>query len=1145
LAVCIIELELALHELTCCHCILTFRTGEVVANAQQPEWLDELIGVVRQLCPEPEKDQLDDAPQEARNLGRVSPDAELGPGWFWIGLAGRPVESDQLEAAYLAPVEGARERKFQLIETIQIGNVLKVRVARHAPATGLFLWTPVRPPGLLEKSLLEGLISIDRFTLIGRFAAGHADSIATDQNGSSRPELNAGQQRAWTACCSPGLHLVWGPPGTGKTKVIAQSLQDLIARGKSVLLVSMTNIAVDNALAKAAAAGPAPGVMIRVGTPHLTEIAQNPAICLQKLIDERQAAPEQERRRLEEQISTLSADPALVGLARLDGELEDFDLYAYREAEARVARAATLASSVAEITELRHQESDAALHLADLDDRLRMVHAEYMEAATARRYIASATDCQRTQDDLRLALGNAELAISKLEDECDRLNAELAEARERRRFGHHHLRTLLKGNSRHLDEAVARKNEREERLKILAPQLARRIDSDLRAALPHTPESLADLDRLVATAEGKAREARASSRFRAERVRELVAEVEQLRREPEPTAADSELVSDAQLRDLPRKAAERTGLEARASEIQRDIDHLEREHERVVSRMRRETSQVRKEIVRDARVVAATLAMLRLRLELRDRDYDFVIVDEVSAACPPEVVYAASRALEGVTLLGDFLQNGPIMPDEFRDSAEDAVLRWYGQDCFGLFGIRDAASAQDSPGCAALTEQYRFGPVINELANAVAYRGVLRASGGTSGHAEDAEIVIVDTDGLGDELAAIRRKPSGGVAGWWPIGVLLARALAEHRVRQAEEEGEPTSMKAGILTPYRDEQQLVQDILNESGASPHIEVGTSHRFQGREFDTVIFDLVEDGSGWIAQGDLKGTKWQADGLRLFNVGITRARRRLYLIANVATIHRSRSGPLHAVRQLIDSEKVQVVRAAEILGLLEAPGEDPVVTEIWHALRGHATLIDLFDEDHLPDELCRRIDAAQERIWLWSPWVGRRSEQLLPHLSAAQGRGVRVHPVVLPRDQVNMHLKSRHEELAAQIAGTVYLAKEHQKIIIIDRSLTFIGSMNVLAHVPGGRLEVMALFESSMLVERLLKHERADQLGRPPACARCGTPVRHVRVFSDSGERRLYWLCVADMDGERCNWRHPFPDEPGTRNQPRQTRGRRTI
>jgi hypothetical protein len=59
---------------------------------------------------------------------------------------------------------------------------------------------------------------------------------------------------------------------------------------------------------------------------------------------------------------------------------------------------------------------------------------------------------------------------------------------------------------------------------------------------------------------------------------------------------------------------------------------LEDKHERVVSRMRKESSQVRKEIVRGAEVVAATLGKLRMSQELRERDYDYVIVDEVPAA---------------------------------------------------------------------------------------------------------------------------------------------------------------------------------------------------------------------------------------------------------------------------------------------------------------------------------------------------------------------------------------------------------------------------------------------------------------------------------------------------------------------------------
>ena len=239
-----------------------------MTDRQRPSWLDELIGIVKRLCPDPGKDIPD---SKARVIGRVSPDAELGAGWFWIGLGGRKLEDDQLEAAYLAPAEGARRLKFQLIETLHDGNVLKVRVAEHAPTEGLFLWSPARAPGLLEKSLLDGLSSIDRYALVSQFAQGRADvapaSLALGGNQALNAEqLNAEQWRAWRACRSPGLHLVWGPPGTGKTKVIAQALQALIADGQSALLVSATNIAVDNALAKAAAiVRPAPGVMVRAG----------------------------------------------------------------------------------------------------------------------------------------------------------------------------------------------------------------------------------------------------------------------------------------------------------------------------------------------------------------------------------------------------------------------------------------------------------------------------------------------------------------------------------------------------------------------------------------------------------------------------------------------------------------------------------------------------------------------------------------------------------------------------------------------------------------------------------------------------------------------------------------------------------------
>jgi hypothetical protein len=105
------------------------------------------------------------------------------------------------------------------------------------------------------------------------------------------------------------------------------------------------------------------------------------------------------------------------------------------------------------------------------------------------------------------------------------------------------------------------------------------------------------------------------------------------------------------------------------------------------------------------------------------------------------------------------------------------------------------------------------------------------------------------------------------------------------------------------------------------------------------------------------------------------------------------------------------------------------------------------------------LRRRLDNARERVWLWSPWVGQSSRDLLPHLRAAQDRAVLVHPVVLWPEEVQPGLRSLHQEIGAVLARTVYLKNMHQKIIIIDdlsrpaRAVATNGSPSDPGHKPG--------------------------------------------------------------------------------------------
>jgi hypothetical protein len=1081
-----------------------------VAEPKQPHWLAQLIGIVEPLC-RPDSDAAASKTNDKR-IGAVISDAERPAGWFRLGLRGRKLDSDQLDGGYLAPAKG--EQRYQLIEALQEGNILRVRVAEHAPPNGLFLWVPGHPPGFLEKSLLDGLASIDRFDLINRFAAGIPDPVPPRREGWQAHGLNDEQGHAWTACTTPGVHLVWGPPGTGKTQVITAALRTLIADGKSVLLVSGTNVAVDNALERAARTidpPPAPGVMVRVGTPHLPAILDNPAVCLDALIRDRQTALEQKRLAVHERIAELKSDPVLARLDSVRAEVAQFHAAEYKAAAARIADARRLAQAKADLEALEGQEATQAETISRLRGK-----AERLASAW------SATESARGEFEWIRALR----PVQALKWERDNRVAELTAARAQRRFGHRDLKDRLKDAEDRLVRAANALGYTDVTTVIRDPDALIRWHQQ--RAAPHTEASVQRLVADFTEAETTAKRAAEKLKDIQRKANEQASRISTASQQPTATGADYELVAWADQNDLPGKLADLTRQEHQAADILRKIGELEKEHERILGQMRTDAAQVRREIITRANVVAATLAKARLQPAIRERDYDYVIVDEAAFACIPEVVCAASHATKGVALLGDFLQNAPIPPDAYkREKCHDPLAgRWYQQDCYASFGIKDPASARRSTGCVTLVQQHRFGEVINDLANAVAYDGILQVAPNDARPVPRQEVTLVDVDDLGVELAGVRRVPGEGR--WWPVGELLARTLAER------------DGAAGIVTPYKLQFELIENLLAASDSDPRIDVGTSHRFQGREFDTVIFDLVEDGTGpldsrsWVARATLNGSAWEAGGVRVFNVGITRTKKRLYVIASGKAVETALEGPLRALDRLVGEGRVRKVRAREILRLAEPPANDPVVSEIWQALHDHATVVNLYDEDTLPDELRQRLDEAKERIWLWSPWVGRRSEEMLPHLRAAQDRGVRVHVVALPRRGVTGALKPRHEDLAAQIDKTIYLQNEHQKLIVID-DLTFIGSMNVLAHVAGAgrRLEVMALFRSEPFANRVLEQERTDELAFPPTCPNCKTRVVHVKKKDD----RLHWVCRTPDDKPGCGWSQIFSDRPKTRNQPR--------
>lgn len=546
--------------------------------------------------------------------------------------------------------------------------------------------------------------------------------------------------------------------------------------------------------------------------------------------------------------------------------------------------------------------------------------------------------------------------------------------------------------------------------------------------------------------------------------------------QPGPQPDDRTTVEAAERAGLPALEAERTALHGKAATTLKRCRDLEKQHEQLLKEISRLRTRAEPDIIRNPKVVATTLARMRINKAVAAGPYDVVLVDEAVA----------------------------------------------------------------HPGCAALLTTHRFGPDLTELVNRIAYGSTLPdgprldSAVVARNREEDPEIVLITTDRLGDEGLGVARTPRKGKGRWWTAGSVVAQALAEHHRDQGE--------SVGIVTPYNAQADLTHDWLADQGSlhrSPPVEVRTAHRFQGREFDVVVLDLVEDGRtlGWTGLGDLGSDRdFVRTGARLFNVGATRARRRVYIVAAWSAASRAATGTVLAhVREMATpgpDRRVLGVRAAHLLGMeeseLSAEDSTAIQREIWQAFDGHVRWDAVYDEhDYFPAAL-DAIDTAKESIWLWAPWYYTRLWDVLPHLNAARLRGVRVVVFVAEDSDEGLQRQRRHPnavtaadaarrlpELQAGVGQVVRIRTMHQKILVVDERTTFLGSLNTLSHRPrgsGARREIMVRFRGSRFARTLLEHEHASALFRPAVCTRCGSEMeaRKYKINQKKAPRSHYWV-----------------------------------
>ena len=283
-------------------------------------------------------------------------------------------------------------------------------------------------------------------------------------------------------------------------------------------------------------------------------------------------------------------------------------------------------------------------------------------------------------------------------------------------------------------------------------------------------------------------------------------------------------------------------------------------------------------VVCEARVVMCTLTSAYLSPLMTDQRFDVLVAEEAGMATLPSLFYAACLCTARAIMVGDPRQLPPIV-----QSSDERVRRAIGRNVFDV-AIPDPARSDI---VAMLSVQYRMHPAIGALVGALFYDGRLR-------HAADraatdalaarppfpgAPVVVVDT-----RSRTTCQRSAKGMSRVNPASAEITADLAAEAVRGG-------AASIAVITPYAAQAADIRRLLAARRIGDAVECSTIHRFQGRECDVVIIDLVD-------AAPMRPSALLADAPNLLNVSISRARGKLVIVADVAYFESSAPGGIVA-------------------------------------------------------------------------------------------------------------------------------------------------------------------------------------------------------------------------------------------------------
>lgn len=551
--------------------------------------------------------------------------------------------------------------------------------------------------------------------------------------------------------------------------------------------------------------------------------------------------------------------------------------------------------------------------------------------------------------------------------------------------------------------------------------------------------------------------------------------------------------------------------------IEKEIKNLQEQQEKLLQ----EIEKIKDDLIRNAKVVASTLTMSYTNKKVLSRDYDCVILDEASMAPLPAIYSAASIAKKNVILVGDFFQLPPIVKHEVNPKGktdeevrheEKMVEKWLRKDIFEVVGITKSVKAgRESPLLRQLKTQYRMHPDISHLINYLVY-----SQGGGKFRLDDApntadygkdkvDLTPLKTAHLGfydtTDTGSLPVKTESG-SYYNLTQALLCVELAKEGLKNGYK-------SIGIISAYRAQTNLIQKMLQDAVSeedSKRVMADTVHRFQGGEKQLIIFDVTTPKSPSMYDDYAD----EGDDMKLMNVAFSRAQQKCVIVADIKAIKKKHSES-SLVKKAIEFCEVQhkpFVPANDVLPKYVADDR----TEKWLAKINMANLekevanSSLFDAHDFYPAFIKDLLKAEKEVLLSSPFItSSRLKQFKPIFNFLIDKGVRI---FLQTKPIEDHKGTMQEMAKAELPqlekiGVVVLPMKglHEKVAIIDRAVTYEGSLNILSQ--NDSTELMRRFKGENTALQMSSFLKIDKnigaLGE--------NNLKHCEVCTDVGA--WYW------------------------------------